>query len=84
MPYHWKLVIKHQLNLGEQVVLLLVFPVYVVVVPIDLAREHSEICAGVDVCFPQPKPGVDGTGILTLLKSGMQFAPQLLLLEFPH
>lgn len=54
-------VIRHLLSLGEPVELLLVFHVFVAVVPTDQVRVPLETCVVVVECLPLQKHGVDGT-----------------------
>jgi len=71
MLYTDMLVTKHQLNLGEQEELLLVFQESVVVVPTDLDRVLSVTCAEVEECLLPPKHGEDGTDPSTKTKEDM-------------
>ena len=72
------------LNLGEQVVPLLVFLVFEVVVLIVQVKVHLEICAVVVTCLHQPKLTVVGTAGLINNKSDMPWFPLSQPLEFLH
>jgi hypothetical protein len=69
------LVIKHQLNHGELVVLLPVFLVLEEVVRTDQVRVLSVTCAVEVECLHQLKHGEDGTVQSTKSKEGLLFAP---------
>ena len=70
------------LNLGEQVVPLLVFLVFEVVVLIVQVKVPLEICAVVDTCSHQPK--LTAVGIVGSInnKSDMPWSPLLQPLEY--
>ena len=52
-----------------QVVLSLVFPVFLVVVHTELARLLSVTCVGLDACSLLPRFGANGTRRSTLVRS---------------
>jgi len=84
MPFQNSLVSKPLLKVGEQVELFLVSLVFLVVVPIDLAKELSVTCVVVEESLLLPKSGEDGT--LKLARDRdvtLPFLPWLQLL-LPH
>lgn len=65
--------IKHQLNPGVQVGLLLVFHGYEVVAPTDQVKVLLEICVEEEECLHQLKLGEDGTDQSTRINVDMQY-----------